>query len=78
VHAGLDRIGVSRCYLVHSQVDIKHSRAWNAEVIAPLIESRPEVATAIAEGALLRLEAGARCFEAYRAFFSAQGASCGS
>lgn len=82
VHAGLDRIGVSRdgsrYYLVHSQVDVRHSRAWNTEVIAPLIDRRPEVATAIAEGALLRLEAGARCFEAYRAFFSAQGASCGS
>lgn len=82
VHAGLERIGVSRdgarYYLVHSQVDIRHSRAWNAEVIAPLIDRRSEVATAIAEGALLRLEAGARCFEAYRAFFAAQGARGGS
>lgn len=82
VHAGLERVGVSRegarYYLLHSNVDVGHSRTWNAEVIAPLIDGRPEVARAIAEGALLRLEAGARCFEAYRAHYAAQGVAFAS
>jgi hypothetical protein len=82
VHAGLERVGISadgaRYFLIHSNVDIRHSRAWNAEVIAPLVERRPEVAPAIAEGALLRLEAGARCFAAYRAMFAEQGVAFAS
>jgi hypothetical protein len=47
-------------------LDVKHSAAWNEEVLYPLVEARPEVAVAIAEGALMRLEAGARCFARYR------------
>jgi hypothetical protein len=34
--------------------------------VKPLVDNHPEVAPLIAEGALLRLEAGARCFERYR------------
>ena len=71
--AGLKRLGVragNRHYFaLHAVLDIKHSMAWNAEAIKPLIFETPNVATAIAEGALMRLECGARCFERYRAEF---------
>lgn len=70
VAAGLKRLGVptgDRHYFdLHSILDVKHSLAWNAEAIFPLVESAPRVATAIAEGALMRLECGRRCFERYR------------
>jgi hypothetical protein len=69
--AGLKRLGVrakNRHYFaLHSILDIKHSEAWNAEAIRPLVESDPRIATAIAEGALMRLECGAACFRRYRA-----------
>jgi hypothetical protein len=70
VAAGLKRLGVKaedRHYFdLHAVLDIKHSEAWNAEAAAPLVESRPELATALAEGALMRLECGALCFRRYR------------
>jgi hypothetical protein len=70
VHQGLKRLGLSpegqRYYLLHSAIDIKHSAYWNREVIAPLIEAQPELMPAIAEGALMRLNAGARCFVRYQ------------
>jgi hypothetical protein len=70
VNAGLKRLGIvgeaRRYYALHSTLDIKHSATWNREVIGPLIASDPRIARAIAEGALLRLRAGARCFERYR------------
>ncbi|HYQ05051.1 MAG TPA: hypothetical protein VER96_40520 [Polyangiaceae bacterium] len=40
--------------------------AWNTEVLAPLVQEAPEAARCIAEGALLRLRAGARCFQRYK------------
>jgi hypothetical protein len=68
--AGLKRLGVragNRHYFaLHAVLDVKHSLAWNSEAIAPLVTDDPRVATAIAEGALMRLESGARCFERYR------------
>ncbi len=68
--AGLKRLGIrarNRHYFaLHAILDIKHSAAWNAEAIFPLVASDPRIATAIAEGALMRLECGARCFERYR------------
>lgn len=70
VNTGLRRLGVTargrRYFQLHAGLDIKHSEAWNAEVIRPLAESDPAIAHAIAEGALLRLRCGARCFERYR------------
>lgn len=74
VASGLKRLGVpaaDRHYFdLHSILDVKHSLAWNAEAIFPLIEQgEPGVAQAIAEGALMRLEAGRRCFDRYRAHF---------
>jgi hypothetical protein len=70
VNAGLKRLGVEgsarRYFALHATLDRKHSAAWNAEVLAPLVHDDPDAAPAIAEGALLRLAAGARCFERYR------------
>ncbi len=69
--AGLKRLGVKagdrHYFALHAILDIKHSVAWNNEAIKPLIRERPEVATAIAEGALMRLTCGAHCFQRYRA-----------
>lgn len=68
---GLRRIGLSgserRYFDLHAVLDIKHSRDWNDEAIRPLVEEDPRRATAMAEGALIRLHCGARCFERYRA-----------
>lgn len=69
--AGLKRLGVSgkqRHYFdLHAVLDVKHSEAWNREVIGPLVAEDPRRAAAMAEGALIRLKCGARCFERYRA-----------
>ncbi|MDB5641672.1 MAG: hypothetical protein JWN07_989 [Hyphomicrobiales bacterium] len=73
VARGLKRLGIpagDRHYFdLHSILDVKHSLAWNAEAITPLVAEKPDCAIAIAEGALMRLEAGRRCFERYRAHF---------
>jgi hypothetical protein len=70
VNAALKRLGVGgearRYYAVHATLDVKHSLAWNREVLGPLVEREPRAAQAIAEGALMRLRAGARCFARYR------------
>ena len=68
--AGLRRLGVHgkhRHYFdLHAVLDVKHSEAWNREAIAPLVAGDERRATAMAEGALIRLRCGARCFERYR------------
>jgi hypothetical protein len=68
--AGLKRLGIKagdrHYFALHAILDVKHSRAWNSEAIEPLVFEDRGVATAIAEGALMRLECGARCFERYR------------
>jgi len=70
VARGLRRLGFNgkerRYFEVHAVLDVKHSIAWNREVIRPLVEEDPRRVTAIAEGALIRLECGARCFDRYR------------
>ncbi|HEX6277243.1 MAG TPA: iron-containing redox enzyme family protein [Polyangiaceae bacterium] len=70
VNRGLKRIGVSgeirKYFALHATLDVKHSEAWNREVLRPLVAQNSELAVPIAEGALLRLRAGARCFERYR------------
>lgn len=70
VAAGLKRLRVAakdRLYFdLHAVLDIKHSAAWNAEALAPAVAADPRRAVAIAEGALMRLLCGARCFERYR------------
>ncbi|MDX2052833.1 MAG: iron-containing redox enzyme family protein [Polyangiaceae bacterium] len=69
VNAGLKRLGVSgearRYFALHATLDTRHSAAWNSEVIRPLIAHEPRLAIPIAEGALMRLSAGARTFERY-------------
>lgn len=71
--AGLKRVGLSskqRSYFtLHAVLDVKHSIAWNREAIRPAVEEDPRRATAMAEGALMRLTCGERCFERYRAHF---------
>ena len=77
VDAGLARLGLApgarRYFSLHAVVDLRHSAAWNAEVIRPLVAANPGAARAIAEGALLRLRAGARCYARYRERFGICG-----
>jgi hypothetical protein len=67
---GLKRLGVSeagrRYFQLHAGLDVRHSEAWNREAIRPLVEADPGCAKYIAEGALLRLRCGERCFIRYR------------
>lgn len=71
VSAGMRRIGLDarmRAYFdLHGALDVSHARAWLREVIRPLVEGDPSCATFIAEGALMRLACGARCFDRYAA-----------
>lgn len=71
VDEGLKRLGVApeqrKYFALHAQLDIEHSRAWNAEALIPLVEAAPECARHLAEGAVMRLICGEQCFEAYRA-----------
>jgi len=71
VAKGLRRIGLTererRYFDLHAVLDVKHSADWNREAIRPAVEEDPRRATAMAEGALIRLACGERCFEAYRA-----------
>jgi len=73
VSLGLRRLKVSakaRHYFdLHAVLDIKHSEAWNREVFASIVAETPEAARWIAEGALMRLQCGADCFDAYRRHF---------
>ena len=73
VAEGLERIGLSgkerRYFALHAVLDVKHSEDWNREAIRPAIEEDPRRATAMAEGALIRLKCGQRCFERYRLCF---------
>lgn len=70
VAKGLRRIGLSdrerRYFDLHAVLDVKHSADWNREALHPLVTEDPRRATAIAEGALVRLRCGARCFDRYR------------
>lgn len=67
---GLKRLGCGpeqrKYFVLHANLDIEHSKAWNAEALRPLVEEDPECARLIAEGALMRLICGEQCFEAYR------------
>lgn len=69
VAAGLKRLGIGparKYYALHATLDIEHSRTWNAEVLTPLAEARPDCLRSLAEGAVMRLMAGAACYDAYR------------
>lgn len=71
VAKGLRRLGYGdkdrRYFDLHAVLDVKHSAAWNAEALHPIVSQHPEAARHLAEGALLRLDCGARCFARYRA-----------
>ncbi|HJZ84687.1 MAG TPA: iron-containing redox enzyme family protein [Polyangia bacterium] len=73
VNLGLKRLGVNahvrQYFALHSTLDIEHSIAWNREVLRPLVAQQPAIAVALAEGALMRLSAGAACFDRYRRHF---------
>jgi hypothetical protein len=65
---GMD--GKARMYFeLHATLDVRHSAAWNREVLHPLVTDQSDSARLIAEGALMRLNAGARCFARYRRHF---------
>ena len=73
VAAGLKRLGVpakSRLYFeLHAVLDVRHSESWIREVLHPLIVADPRTMRPIAEGAMMRLAAGLRCFDRYRQEF---------
>jgi hypothetical protein len=70
VDAALRRLAVSaqdrQYFSMHASLDKLHSAAWNREVVRVLVAADPRTARAMAEGAMMRLAAGARCFERYR------------
>lgn len=69
VSTGMRRLGLDgrmRAYFdLHAALDVSHARAWIREVIQPLVDADAQCAQAIAEGALMRLTCGARCFDRY-------------
>lgn len=71
VARGLRRIGLNdrerRYFDLHAVLDVKHSEDWNREALRPLVAEDPRRALAMAEGALMRLVCGQRCFDRYRA-----------
>ncbi len=70
VGAGLKRLGhppvVRKYFELHAHLDVKHSEEWVTHVLRPLVAEDPSRARFLAEGALIRLASGARCFEVYR------------
>ena len=70
VNAGLKRLGIDgsvrRYFALHATLDIRHSETWIREVFRPLVAQDSRIAPRLAEGALMRLRAGVRCFERYR------------
>jgi len=71
VDEGLRRLGAPpearKYFALHAQLDIEHSKAWNAEALEPLVAENPACVRYIAEGAVMRLICGEQCFETYRA-----------
>jgi Iron-containing redox enzyme len=69
VSRGMRRLGLDgrmRAYFdLHAALDVSHARAWIREIIRPLVESDLSCGPLIAEGALMRLHCGARCFDRY-------------
>lgn len=70
VNEGLKRLGAQgearRYYALHATLDRKHSASWNENVVRTLVARDRRIARPIAEGAIMRLRAGQRCFERYR------------
>ena len=70
VDQGLRRLGIPakrrHYFALHAVLDVKHSEAWNREVIRTLVMEDPRRARALGEGAIMRLWHGARTFARYR------------
>lgn len=70
VAQGLKRLGqppvVRKYFELHAHLDVEHARAWIDNALIPAVAEDPSRAPLIAEGALMRLTCGQRCFEAYR------------
>lgn len=70
VNEGLKRLNVDfatrKYFQLHASLDIKHSEAWNREVIYSLVKANPQTAKPIAEGALMRLCCGAKSYIKYK------------
>ena len=70
VDAGLRRLRIPakkrHYFAVHAVLDVKHSEAWNLEVLRSLVAEDFRRARALGEGAVMRLWHGARTFECYR------------
>jgi hypothetical protein len=66
----LDRLGIAKAasyyFRLHATVDIGHWQGWRDNIVVPLVAMFPDAAVHIAEGALARLNAGARTFDRYR------------
>jgi hypothetical protein len=70
VAQGLRRLGlppvVRKYFDLHAVLDIRHAQDWIANILRPLVADNPDLAPLLAEGALMRLICGQRCFQAYR------------
>jgi len=73
VSAGMSRLGLDRklrsYFDLHAAIDVSHSRGWNREIIHSLVAENPDNAFCLAEGALIRLYCGQRCYERYKQEF---------
>ncbi len=80
VAMGMKRLGLDgriRAYFdLHAALDVSHAKAWIREVIRPLVDADPACAPYIAEGALIRLVCGERCFERYSTELQVQEMAC--
>ena len=80
VSIGLKRLGLSRdmraYFDLHAALDVSHSKEWVREIIRPLVDADPACATHIAEGALIRLVCGERCFDRYSAELQCEVVTC--
>ncbi|GAA4026798.1 iron-containing redox enzyme family protein [Actimicrobium antarcticum] len=67
---GMRRLGLdgrARAYFdLHAALDVSHAKAWIREIIRPLVDADPSCAQYIAEGAMMRLLCGERCFNRYQ------------
>ena len=59
-------VAVRKYFELHAVLDVKHAEDWIANVLRPLVAEDPSRARFLAEGALIRLNCGLQCFEAYR------------
>ena len=70
VSQGLKRLDhppvVRKYFELHASLDVKHSQDWNQHALLPIAKEIPDVLPFVAEGALMRLLCGERCFGRYR------------